>query len=208
MSGAEVLGLISGIISVVDASLEIYNAVKDASGLPPSFRDIASRLPAIKLTLRKALDGLDAGRSDNSVESIRSSLEMCKRKVEELEGIFRSALRPSNAPGLASRISKPLKAMRTIRKADRVTFLKTGIMEDLQVLTASQAFQTATRAQIESLSETVRSGHIRNGSPSFSIRNTGNGKQTIHSGVGTQHTDDGPLFSGVFHGPIYYTRSR
>lgn len=203
MSGAEVLGLISSIISVIDASLEIYNAVKDSSGLPPSFRNVASRLPAINLTLRKALDGLDADRSDDSVETIKSSLEMCKRRVEELEGIFRSALRPSDA----SRISKPLKAMRTIRKADRVMFLKTGIMEDLQVLTASQAIQTATRAQIENLSETLRSGHIRNGSPSVSIRNTGSGRQTIHSGVGTQRTDDGPLFSGVFHGPIYYTRS-
>ncbi|KAF3765988.1 hypothetical protein M406DRAFT_29197, partial [Cryphonectria parasitica EP155] len=149
MSGIEVLGLISSIISVIDASLEIYNAVKDASGLPASFRDVASRLPVIKITIRKAIDEFHTNESDDFYKDMKPSLEMCKEKVEELEGIFRHAMRSSEA----SRIAKSLNAIRTIRKAERVMLLKTGIMEDLQVLTANQTIRTATRAQVQELSD-------------------------------------------------------
>lgn len=203
MSGIEVLGLISSIISIIDASLEIYTAVKDASSLPSSFRDVASRLPAIQATLRKASDGLDNNESNDSVETMKSSLEMCKKRAEELEHIFRDAVTPGGVP----RMLRPFKAIKAISKAERVLSLNKGILEDLQILTASQAIQAASRAQIERLTETVRRGYLRNGRSSVSIGNSGCGKQTIHCGVGDQHTSDGPILSGVFYGPLYYTLS-
>lgn len=52
MSGAEVIGVISGIIAIVDATIKIYSAANDASGLPEAFRDVALRLPLVSKTLQ------------------------------------------------------------------------------------------------------------------------------------------------------------
>ncbi|KAJ3496456.1 hypothetical protein NLG97_g2644 [Lecanicillium saksenae] len=38
MSGAEVLGIISAVISIVDATIKVYDAAKDEAGLPPNFK--------------------------------------------------------------------------------------------------------------------------------------------------------------------------
>lgn len=204
MSGFEALGLISSIISIIDASLEIYTAIKDASNLPSSFRDVASRLPAIQATLREASDGIYTDRSNVSIQTMKASLETCKKRAEELEHIFREAVPPSGGP----RMLKAFKAIKTMSKSERVLALNKGILEDLQVLTASQAMQAASRAQMERLTETVERGYLRNGRSSISIGNSGSGKQIIHCGIGDQHTNGGLTLSGVFHGPLYYTISR
>ncbi|KAK7422485.1 hypothetical protein QQZ08_009473 [Neonectria magnoliae] len=58
MSGGEVLGLISGIIAIVDATLKVYNAYSSASSLPSTFRDVAARLLLVQDTLCAVLDDL------------------------------------------------------------------------------------------------------------------------------------------------------
>lgn len=198
MSGIEVLGLISSIISIIEASLEVYRSLTNASGLPSSFHDVASQLPAINATLRMASQGLYKDKSDDSVQTIKSSVEVCKKNVEELDLIFRNAL-PQNG---SSRGSKLLRAIRTKSKENRVTSLKHGIMESLEVLTASHAVQAATREQLEDLTKLLR----RDDSPQpiISMYNTGCGKQTIHNGPGDQQNSY-PVFSGVFHGQVNYT---
>jgi len=42
MSGAEVIGIISGVIAIINATIKIYSAANDASSLPEAFRDITT----------------------------------------------------------------------------------------------------------------------------------------------------------------------
>ncbi|RSL87741.1 hypothetical protein CDV31_016204 [Fusarium ambrosium] len=58
MPVAEVTGVISAIITIIEASIKIYRTASEASGLPQSFRDAASRLPLVQDTLKLAVDGL------------------------------------------------------------------------------------------------------------------------------------------------------
>ena len=52
MSGPEVTGPISGIIAMIGATMKIYGAANDASGLPEAFRYVATRLPLVRETLQ------------------------------------------------------------------------------------------------------------------------------------------------------------
>jgi hypothetical protein len=50
MSGAEaafIVGLISGVISIIEATKTVYDAAKDAKGQPDEFRQVAARLPLV-----------------------------------------------------------------------------------------------------------------------------------------------------------------
>ncbi|KAK0762493.1 hypothetical protein N5P37_005309, partial [Trichoderma harzianum] len=54
ISGAGPIEPISGIISIMDASLKIYEALEDTSGLPRCVRNVATRLPVVQNTLETA----------------------------------------------------------------------------------------------------------------------------------------------------------
>lgn len=55
MSGIEAaglaLGMISTIISIIDATHQVYEAVKDKAGLPTNFKKSATKLPLISKLL-------------------------------------------------------------------------------------------------------------------------------------------------------------
>ena len=42
-----VIGLISGVISIIEATKAVYDAAKDAKGQPEAFRQVAARLPLV-----------------------------------------------------------------------------------------------------------------------------------------------------------------
>jgi hypothetical protein len=57
MSSAEaafVVGLISGVISIIEATKTVYDAAKDAKGQPEAFRQVAARLPLVIEILHSA----------------------------------------------------------------------------------------------------------------------------------------------------------
>ncbi|KAK3364328.1 hypothetical protein B0T25DRAFT_529796 [Lasiosphaeria hispida] len=56
MSGAEVIGIISDVIAIIDATAKIYKAANDASGLPEAFHDIATRPPLARDTVSEYLN--------------------------------------------------------------------------------------------------------------------------------------------------------
>ena len=56
MSGAEpiaIIGLISSIITIVDASRQLYDAATNADGLPEAFRVVSLSIPLVLEILRK-----------------------------------------------------------------------------------------------------------------------------------------------------------
>jgi hypothetical protein len=61
--GAEagfVVGLISGVISIIEATKTVYDTAKDAKGQPEAFRQVAAGLPLVIDILRSAKVGAQA----------------------------------------------------------------------------------------------------------------------------------------------------
>ncbi|KAI6344490.1 hypothetical protein MCOR25_011090 [Pyricularia grisea] len=59
MSGAEILGITSAVIAIVDGIKKVYDAAKDEKGLPEAFRLVAGRLPLIADILKSVKGHLD-----------------------------------------------------------------------------------------------------------------------------------------------------
>ncbi|KAH7131104.1 hypothetical protein EDB81DRAFT_807926 [Dactylonectria macrodidyma] len=207
MSGAEVIGLISGIISLIDAALSIYNAVSDASGLPSDFRDVASRLPLINQSLSTAHQALqDEPETPEALTALTSMLKACTAKAVALQAIFQAVI-----PGEgAKRLEHYSKALKTIPKAGKVESLMAGMLADLQVLAVHRTFKTVTKAQIEQLMREASKGHesevARQAAPSMRFENTGSGYQVVKNGDGNQNLNfgsgaqfNGDGFSGTFN---------
>ncbi|KAM0253633.1 hypothetical protein ACHAQJ_007208 [Trichoderma viride] len=134
MSGAEVIGLISGFIALVDGSLQLYKAVRHISGLPGSFHDVANRLPIIQYTLEAALEWSAEGEENASSAKRRAALfmmvESCRNKAAALQKMLQSII----AGAGTSLIRRCVKAVKAISSADKVDSLMESIRDDLQVL--------------------------------------------------------------------------
>ncbi|KAK1516856.1 uncharacterized protein CCOS01_12405 [Colletotrichum costaricense] len=172
MSGAEVLGIISAIISVIDASIQLYKAANDVSGLPFAFRQVYSRLPLVLDTLKAAENGFDdQGDSPNSREALVRLLESCENKARSLEEIFRDTISPPRI----SKVKKFFKAMKTVPKNGELEALSEGILADLSVLTSNYAVKFTTRQEMERL---VR---LLEGEP----RDPGNSRDMMNNSMGS-----------------------
>ncbi|KAK3346563.1 hypothetical protein B0T25DRAFT_552317 [Lasiosphaeria hispida] len=211
MSGAEVIGVISAIVAILDAATKVYAAAKDASGLPSSFRSAAQRLPLVMDTLRAAKDGLKPTAAEDSYSSLVLVLESCEKKARSLQKVFQLV---APAPG-ASTPRRVATAMRALNKSKKVDELMKGIMDDIQLLAGNHAINSATRAQINDLTKAVESASAsavqisKHRSPRLhgSIVNYGDGAQTIHNGVGSQNITTGgaPQFNGTFTGSFSFS---
>jgi hypothetical protein len=145
MSGAEVLGIVSGILAVLDAASKFKSAVQSSSGLPSAFLDVAKRLPLVRTTLESAEEQLRGGAVDEAeCDAMKPILEGCMKKTETLEKIFRSvvsvggsARRPERYP----KLERWATAVRAMGKGPQVEVLMKGILEDIQVLTANHSIK-------------------------------------------------------------------
>jgi hypothetical protein len=207
MSGAEVIGIISGTIAILDAVTKVYSAVIDASGLPPAFRDVARRLPLVQHTLQTAETHLNKYNPDEeSYRAMKPTLEGCKDKAKRLEKIFQKVVPRDNTPTL----ERYFMAVRTVGKGDRVETLMKGMLEDVQLLTGNRAIEAATEAQVGELEKALKEvstipPSLPTDGSSPSITNFGPGPQNIHTGSGNQNnnTGSGQQFNGPFSGPFY-----
>ncbi|KAH6641786.1 hypothetical protein F5144DRAFT_643434 [Chaetomium tenue] len=124
MSGAEVISVISGIIAIIDATLKIYSAANDASGLPEAFRDVALRLPLVSRTLQII--------SENTPDDE-----------------WRQAMTPDVVPQAgASKMDRYALAALTWGKGNTVESLMKGMLEDVQLLTSNRVAQLSTRTSV------------------------------------------------------------
>lgn len=229
MSGAEVLGLISSIMTIIEVSVKLYEAAGDASGLPQGFHDVAARLPLIQDTLETAQADLasphpltnDDGVSLSSRTALIKVLKSCRKKTEALNKIFRAVLPVSGA----SRVERYYTALKTIPRGSKVEYLMAGILGDLQVISSNQAIKAATRAQMERLisavsaragaslgtADTDDSGGNSRRSASHSrviAHNLGPGNQFFNAGTGDQYNSigNGVQVAGSPGGTFYFGR--
>ena len=145
MSGVEVIGIISGIIAIVDATAKVYNAANDASGLPEAFRDVATRLPLVCKTLRTVSGNLNNTIPDEECyKAIKPVVQRCENRATQLEKIFKDVVPQADA----SRMERYVLAVRTWAKGDTVESLMKGILEDVQLLTSNRVAELPTETSV------------------------------------------------------------
>lgn len=206
MSGAEVIGLVSGIIAIVDVIVKIHDAVRDASGVPSTFRDAASWMPLLKDTMLAIKSDLSDRIDQTSVVALQNVLEGCNDKVQALEKIFQTI---EVAPD-ASVIKRYTLASRALGKSRKLDELTKGIQSDLQLLAANYTINASARSTIiRELKEKAGPDVQRPSLSDSAIANHGSGSQYVHTGVGNQNvnTGSGGQFNGNFTGPFNFNTS-
>ena len=198
MSGAEVIGLISGTITVLDVITKLYVSLKDAQHLPQAFREVNDRLPLARNTLRIAEERIKVIPDTESCGAMKPTVESCKGRAERLKNILQEvALEPD-----ASRLHRYRLAVRRFGKESRVEELMKGMLEDVHLLAGNRAIKAATETQVGELLKAIQElsdvppsvADEKNTSPTFAVfgnghqfNNTGEGVQNIHSGNGHQY---------------------
>ncbi|KUJ24617.1 putative G-protein beta WD 40 repeat-containing protein [Mollisia scopiformis] len=204
-----VLGIISSIISIIDATKQIYEAVEDEAGLPTNFKKSATKLPLIAKLLE------DAERYINNLgaESIKAafipSLEDCKVQAKLLQELFEKVM-PKEGD---SRRDRYMKAARTIGKGGRVESLVKGILDDLQLLATTFPEVTTPRGK-DQLAKAIEEvigmepslpdgfeearafAHFGGGAQN---NNTGGGSQYNNNSTGNQNNGPGQQYIGTNH---------
>ncbi|KAH8587988.1 WD40-repeat-containing domain protein [Bisporella sp. PMI_857] len=110
------LGIISSIISIVDATKQVYEAVEDEVGLPANFKKSATKLPLILKLLEDAERYIDSTTDKSIKAAFTPTLEDCKVQATHLQQLFEKVM-PKEGD---SRRDRYVKAARTIGKGGRV----------------------------------------------------------------------------------------
>ncbi|OCL03965.1 hypothetical protein AOQ84DRAFT_226702 [Glonium stellatum] len=155
MSGTEaglITRLISGIISIVDATRRVYDVTKDKEGLPQAFREVAQRLPLVYDTLQTAKTRIEGSHLDNETsKAIGPIVEACGGKVKKLNKLFQEVIPQEDD----SRANRYFKAVHILGKGSQVEALMKGILQDLQLLTSNYEMKTSTEHQVKELVKAI-----------------------------------------------------
>ncbi|KAM5470729.1 hypothetical protein MauCBS54593_003770 [Microsporum audouinii] len=133
MSGAEVglvLGLISSVITIIHATQQVYEAIKDTKGLPASFKQSASKLPLISKLLEDAEKYVETVADEATQPTFMPTLENCKLQATRLHELFANIMLEKDD----SRLDRYIKAARTIGKSSQIEELMNGVLNDLQLI--------------------------------------------------------------------------
>ncbi|CEI60339.1 hypothetical protein FVEN_g6499 [Fusarium venenatum] len=201
MSGAEVLGVISGAITLIEASIKFYKTAKESSGLPPSLRDAACRLPLIQNSLKLAAQRVQEDcQPTDSYPALEAVLQKCSDRAAQLHDIFRAMIPPTKA----SRTERYIKAVRSFPQVEKANGLVEEILADLQVLTLNQVVESAARQRVWN-SKNSGMEQIVGGEVVVTLYNVGLGRQYVHTGQGSQNvaSNTASQINGNFNGGTF-----
>lgn len=95
MTGLEVIGGISATITLLDASIKIYDSAKNDIELPKTFDVVRSRLPVILYTIQMCKDDLEPFKhsmpSDACV-TLEQTIKACDANAVKLKDIFEQVI--------------------------------------------------------------------------------------------------------------------
>ena len=197
-----VIGLISGVISIIEATNTVYDAAKDAKGQPEAFRQVAARLPLVNEILHRAKESTQSV-DESAREALKPILESCKAKAGNLEKVFQEVLRKDDDKWY----DRYKKAIRTLGKGDRVECLMEGILKDIQVLVCEKLMGTTTDTQLKELEDAINEMNemppsLPDEARSVIQTHSGSGDNIGHIGPGTMniHKGSGDLYHNVIGG--------
>lgn len=143
MSGLEVIGGISAVISLLGASIKIYDSAQNDAKLSETFEVVRRRLPVILHILQKCKDDLEPGKysmpSDVCV-ALERILDACDEKARKLREIFERVV-----PGEKdTREKRYAKVIRRLGKGNKVEELIASLTQDVQLIVNHNGVNSAT----------------------------------------------------------------
>ncbi|KAH6696712.1 hypothetical protein BKA61DRAFT_248157 [Leptodontidium sp. MPI-SDFR-AT-0119] len=185
-----IIGLISGVISIIEAAKTVYDAAGDAKGQPEAFRQVAARLPLVIEILRNA-EAAAPELDETKREAIEPILKSCKAKAEKLQEIFQKVVRKDDDKWF----DRYKKALRTLGKGDKVECLMEGIQRDTQLLASEKLMGIATEAQVKRLEEGIKEmkempSSLQEETGGFNQNHSGSGDNIAHGGSGNIYAGD------------------
>jgi hypothetical protein len=199
-----VLGIISAIISIIDATKKVYEAVEDEAGLPTNFKKSATKLPLISKLLEYAEEYVNNEADESIKAAFTPTLEDCKVQAIHLQELFEKVM-PEEGD---SRWDRYVKAARTIGKGGRVESLVGGILDDLQLLATRFPIVMKPRGKEElakAIDEMARmEPSLPDGfeqTPAYTAQNVqlGGGNQYNNNSTGNQLNGPGNQYIGTNH---------
>lgn len=152
---------------------------------------VARQLPIVLDILDLTQQSINKGKINvESCKSVKGVVEECKRKAEELDKIFREIC----PKGVASRLERYSKAVKTLGKGYKVDNLMQGILKDVQLLACEHGIKTADNSRIARVSAAIAEVEALPASdPEQTFQGTGT--TIFHSGSGTQYNAQGEFIA-------------
>ena len=209
MSGGEaitVLGLISSVIAIIEASRDLYDAASSVDGLHEAFRTVSQNIPLVLNILRdcrKVQEHVDRDYSSTTdadqkrdIEESNKAVEplvlACQENAKRLQEIFQKVV-PEDDANWVERYKKAARAVLPGKKR-KVEDLMKEILEKLQLLHTSRFFKSENEQKNEKKSKELEHAisqlsELPSSLPEDEGRYShhGSGAMFINPSLGTQH---------------------
>ena len=133
MSGLEVLGGITAVITIIKTSADIWDRVKEDIKLPETFRIVACRLPIVLYTLKTCHDTLETGINalpPEVISSVQDIVTNIEGQARMLNSIFEKTI-----PGEdANLLDRYYAAVSSVGNGKKVEDLLKTIADGMRVL--------------------------------------------------------------------------
>jgi len=205
MSGLEVIGGISAIITLLDTSIKFYDNTRNDIKLPETFESVRNRLPVILRILQTCRNDLEPGKDSipsDVCDALENILDSCSEKVRKLREIFEIVI-PGEKDTWKKRYAK---IIRRFGKGNKVEELMTTLTQDVQLIVNHNAVNSATpgqNAELEDILKEMKSvkTSIPDEEHTVLAFNSGGGAQTnnVNSGSGQQINNNAHVGTQNFH---------
>jgi hypothetical protein len=181
MSGLEVIGSISAITTLLDASIKVCDSARNDMKLPGTFEAVRRRLPVILQILQTCKNDLEPSKDSmpsDVCEALEKILDACDGKARKLREIFELVI-PGEKDTWEKRYAK---VIRRLGKGNKVEELMTTLTQDVQLIVNNHAVNSATQEQNSELKNILQE---MESVKSFTTEEE-HSALTFHSGGGAQ----------------------
>lgn len=152
---AEVLGIISGIVGLIEATVRVYDSIQKDAKLPKTFKAVGNRLPVVADILRvceRNLKAREATIPAHVRQALEDTLKACEGKILTVQDIFKRVLSSESE----KQIVRYLESLKRLGKGKQIDQLLLGITEDVQVIVTHDAVMSATQQPTAELQEIIQ----------------------------------------------------
>jgi hypothetical protein len=195
MSSLEVIGGISAIITLLDASINVYDSARNDMKLPEPFEPVLRRLPVILHILQACENDLERDKDSmhsDVCEALGNILDACSEKIRNLREIFEMVI-PGERDTWEKRYAK---VIRRLGKGNKVEELMASLTQDVQVIVnhiATNSVMLEQNIELEDILKEMKSvqSSSSGGAQTTQTTNINSGQQVkrnAHVGIWNFHS--------------------